>query len=45
MLLVLAGIAINDVTNGQFNQIKWNNKTFRYFPLEVDVYNKGGQDG
>jgi len=44
-LLTLASIVVSDVTNGQFNQLKWNNKEYRYFPLEVDVYNKGGQDG
>ena len=30
-----------EVTNGQFNILKWDKREFRYYPLEVDMYQKG----
>jgi hypothetical protein len=28
-------------TNGQFNMLKWDKREYRYYPLEVDLYQKG----
>ena len=33
--------AVHEVTNGQFNILKWDKREFRYYPLEVDMYQKG----
>ena len=30
-----------EVTNGEFNILKWDKREFRYYPLEVDMYQKG----
>jgi len=30
-----------DNTNGQFNMLKWDRREYRYYPLEVDMYQKG----
>jgi len=29
------------VTAGQFNMLKWDKREYRYYPLEVDMYQKG----
>jgi len=29
------------VTSGQFNMLKWDKREYRYYPLEVDMYQKG----
>ena len=44
---VIIGIStaiVNDVTNGQFNMLKWDKREYRYYPLEVDIYQKGERD-
>ena len=41
---VIIGIStavVSDVTNGQFNMLKWDKREYRYYPLEVDMYQKG----
>ena len=31
----------SDVTNGQFKFLKWDRQEMCYYPLEVDIYQKG----
>ena len=41
---VIIGIStatVSNVTNGQFNMLKWDEREHRYYPLEVDMYQKG----
>ena len=41
---VIIGIStatVANVTNGQFNMLKWDKREHRYYPLEVDMYQKG----
>ena len=41
---VIIGIStatVANVTNGQFNILKWDKREHRYYPLEVDMYQKG----
>ncbi len=38
---ILSTAAVHEVTNGQFNILKWDKREFRYYPLEVDMYQKG----
>ena len=41
---VIIGIStatVSNVTNGQFNMLKWDKREHRYYPLEVDMYQKG----
>jgi len=30
-----------NLPNGQFNMLKWDRREYRYYPLEVDMYQKG----
>ena len=41
---VIIGIStavVSEVTSGQFNILKWDKREYRYYPLEVDMYQKG----
>ena len=41
---VIIGIStatVANVINGQFNMLKWDKREHRYYPLEVDMYQKG----
>ena len=41
---VIIGIStatVANVTNGKFNMLKWDKREYRYYPLEVDMYQKG----
>ena len=31
----------SDMTNGQFNLLKWDRREFKYYPIEFDLYQKG----
>ena len=41
VIIGISTAAVSDVTNGQFNILKWDKREFRYYPLEVDMYQKG----
>jgi len=30
-----------DMTNGQFNLLKWDRRDFKYYPIELELYQKG----
>ena len=32
---------VSDITNGKFNLLKWDKQERRYYPIEIDLYNKG----
>ena len=41
---VIIGIStaeVSNVTSGQYNILKWDKREHRYYPLEVDMYQKG----
>ena len=41
---VIIGIStavVSEVPRGQFNMLKWDKREYRYYPLEVDMYQKG----
>ena len=39
--LGISTAAVSEVTSGQFNMLKWDKREYRYYPLEVDMYQKG----
>ena len=39
IVIGICNLAINDVTNGKFNVLKWDRREYRYYPLEIDFYN------
>ena len=38
IIIGICSIAINDVTNGNFNVLKWDRREYKYYPLEVPFY-------
>ena len=30
-----------EMTNGQFNLLKWDRRELKYYPIEIDLYQKG----
>ena len=41
VIIGISTAAVSDVTSGQFNMLKWDKREYRYYPLEVDMYQKG----
>jgi len=41
VIIGISTAAVSEVTAGQFNMLKWDKREFRYYPLEVDMYQKG----
>ena len=41
VIIGISTAAVSEVTAGQFNILKWDKREFRYYPLEVDMYQKG----
>ena len=41
VIIVISTATVSNVTNGQFNMLKWDKREHRYYPLEVDMYQKG----
>ena len=41
VIIGLSATIVSDVTNGQFNMLKWDKREYRYYPLEFDMYQKG----
>ena len=40
-LICVASCVVSDLTNGKFNLLKWDKQERRYYPIEIDIYNKG----
>ena len=32
---------VSDITNGRYNLLKWDKQERRYYPVEIDLHNKG----
>ena len=33
---------VSDITNGKYNLLKWDKQERRYYPVEINLYTKGG---
>lgn len=31
---------VSDITNGKYNLLKWDKQERRYYPIEIDLYQK-----
>ena len=43
----ITGVAcsiVSDITNGKFNLLKWDKQEKRYYPIEINLYEKGEID-
>ena len=36
---------VSDITNGKFNLLKWDNQERKYYPIAINLYEKGEIDG
>jgi len=34
---------VSDITNGKYKLLKWDKQERRYYPVEINLYNKGWQ--
>ena len=44
----LIGVAcsiVSDITNGKYNILKWDKQERQYYPIEINLYEKGEIDG
>ena len=41
VIIGISSAAVSEVTRGRFNMLKWDKREYRYYPLEVDMYQKG----
>ena len=43
----LIGVAcsiVSDITNGKYNLLKWDKQERKYYPIEINLYEKGEID-
>ena len=36
---------VSDITNGKYNLLKWDRQERRYYPIKINLYEKGEIDG
>ena len=36
---------VSDITNGKYNLLKWDKQERKYYPIEINLYEKGDIDG
>ena len=36
---------VSDMTNGRYNLLKWDKQERKYYPIEINLYEKGDIDG
>ena len=44
----LIGVAcsiVSDITNGKYNLLKWDKQERKYYPIKINLYEKGEIDG
>ena len=44
----LIGVAcsiVSDITNGKYNLLKWDKQEKKYYPIAINLYEKGEIDG
>ena len=42
-IIGLSTAVVSDNTNGQFNLLKWDRQEYKYYPLNIDLYQKEEQ--
>jgi hypothetical protein len=40
-LLLLSCSIVSDITNGKYNLLKWDKQERRYYPIEINLYERG----
>ena len=47
-LTAIIGVAcsiVSDITNGKYNLLKWDKQEKKYYPIAINLYEKGEIDG
>jgi len=39
-IICVAGSIVSDITSGKYNLLKWDKQERRYYPIEIDLYQK-----
>jgi hypothetical protein len=40
----LSSAIVSDITQGKFNLLKWDRQETKYYPLTIDLYQKGNNN-
>jgi len=40
-IIIVAGSIVSDITNGKYKLLKWDRQERRYYPIEINLYEKG----
>ena len=43
-IILIAGIIASDITNGKVNLLKWDRQERMYYPIKINLYEKGEID-
>ena len=43
-IIGLSSAIVSDNTNGCFNLLKWDKRERKYYPLRIDIHDKGGRN-
>ena len=43
-IIVLAGVLANEITNGKFKLLKWDRQERKYYPISINIHEKGELD-
>jgi len=43
-IIGVASSIVSDITNGKFNLLKWDKQERKYYPIEINLYEKGEID-
>ena len=43
-IILIAGIIASDITNGKVNFLKWDRQERMYYPIKINLYEKGEID-
>ena len=43
-IIIVAGSIVSDMTNGKYNLLKWDKQERKYYPISINLYEKGELD-
>jgi len=43
-IIIVAGSIVSDLTNGKYKLLKWDRQERKYYPIEINLHEKGERD-
>jgi hypothetical protein len=43
-IILIAGVIVHENTNGKFNLLKWDKQERKYYPIHINIFEKGEID-